>query len=85
MEVLSVQGAQARYQLKPVTGQRHQLRVHMMALGLPIQNDGLYPNLTPEGQIDYAKPLKLLAQQLEFTDPISGQARHFTSQRTLDW
>ena len=85
IEVLEVRGALARYQLKPVTGQRHQLRVHMMALGLPILNDGLYPTLTPEGQIDYARPLKLLAQQLEFTDPVSGQTRHFVSQRTLDW
>ena len=85
MAVLEVRGSLARYQLKPVTGQRHQLRVHMMALGLPIQNDGLYPTLTPQGQLDHAKPLKLLAEQLAFIDPVSGQQRHFVSQRTLDW
>ncbi len=83
IEVLEMRGDLARYQLKPVTGQRHQLRVHMLALGLPILNDGLYPVLTPEGQLDYAKPLQLLAQQLEFIDPVSGVARHFVSQRSL--
>jgi tRNA pseudouridine32 synthase/23S rRNA pseudouridine746 synthase len=40
--------------------------------------------LTPQGQVDYAKPLQLLARQLEFTDPVTGMARRFTSQRSLD-
>ena len=80
---LAVHGALARYALKPVTGQRHQLRVHMAALGLPIVNDGIYPTLTPEGSADYSQPLQLLAQSIAFTDPISGAPRHFTSQRTL--
>jgi len=83
IDVLKVQGALARYALKPVTGQRHQLRLHMLALGAPIVNDGLYPELTPEGQIDHAKPLQLLARELAFTDPITGEPRHFVSQRTL--
>jgi len=83
IDVLEVRGDVARYQLRPVTGQRHQLRVHMLALGLPILNDGLYPTLTPEGQMDYAKPLQLLARELQFIDPVSGQARHFVSQRQL--
>ena len=73
----------ARYQLQPVTGQRHQLRVHMAALGLPILNDGIYPTLTPEGQVDYAQPLQLLAKSIAFTDPITGQALHFESQLRL--
>ncbi len=73
----------ARYQLEPVTGQRHQLRVHMAALGLPILGDGLYPTLTPEGQIDHAHPLQLLAQRIEFTDPLSGAVRRFDSTRRL--
>ena len=83
IEVLEVRGKLARYQLKPVTGQRHQLRVHMLALGLPLLNDGLYPVLTPEGQMDHAKPLQLLAKALVFTDPVSGVERQFVSQRTL--
>ncbi len=72
----------ARYALKPVTGQRHQLRVHMAALGLPILNDGIYPALTPEGA-NYQKPLQLLAKHIAFTDPVTGAARDFTSQREL--
>jgi len=83
IDVLAVNGALARYQLKPVTGQRHQLRVHMLSLGMPIVNDGLYPTLTPQGQIDYAKPLQLLAHDIAFTDPVSGEPRHFVSQRQL--
>jgi len=83
IDVLEVNGNLARYQLKPVTGQRHQLRVHMLALGLPILNDGLYPTLTPEGQIDHARPLQLLAKRLEFADPVSGRPRQFESERVL--
>ncbi len=71
--------ALALYELKPVNGQRHQLRVHMNALGLPILNDGIYPKLTPEGSADFEKPLQLLAQSIAFTDPLSGEARHFES------
>jgi tRNA pseudouridine32 synthase/23S rRNA pseudouridine746 synthase len=84
IDVLEVRGNLARYQLRPVTGQRHQLRVHMLALGLPLLNDGLYPTLSPEGQLDYAKPLQLLAKALRFIDPISGVERQFVSPRTLD-
>ncbi len=83
IDVLQVQGAWARYQLKPVTGQRHQLRVHMLALGLPLRNDGLYPVLTPEGQVDYAHPLQLLAKELVFVDPVCAVLRQFNSQRHL--
>ena len=83
IDLLAVRGALARYALKPVTGQRHQLRVHMLGLGLPILNDGLYPTLTPEGQLDHAHPLQLLAKELSFTDPVSLTERHFVSQRRL--
>lgn len=39
-------GAQrARYLLRPVTGRKHQLRVHMAALGAAIENDPLYPEM----------------------------------------
>ena len=83
IDVLEVSAGLARYQLKPVTGKRHQLRIHMAALGLPILNDGLYPTLTPQGQIDYAQPLQLLAKQIKFIDPFTGQQREFNSQRRL--
>ncbi len=77
----------ASYELKPTTGKRHQLRVHMNALGVPILNDGIYPTLTPEQLVmtdaDYAKPLQLLAKRLAFADPITKQERVFESPRTL--
>ena len=73
----------ARYALSPITGQRHQLRVHMAALGLPLVGDGIYPQLTPEGTADYARPLQLLAKSIAFTDPLTGQARRFESLRML--
>jgi tRNA pseudouridine32 synthase/23S rRNA pseudouridine746 synthase len=85
LDVLEVRGAFARYTLSPITGKRHQLRVHMAALGLPIVGDGLYPTLTPEGQIDYTNPLRLLAKSVEFIDPMSGLLRRFESERRLGW
>jgi tRNA pseudouridine32 synthase / 23S rRNA pseudouridine746 synthase len=83
IQVLEVKGNLARYQLKPVTGKRHQLRVHMLALGIPIQGDGIYPVLTPEGQIDYDNPLQLLAKSIEWVDPISEEVRRFESRQNL--
>lgn len=85
LDMLEVQGQHARYRLQPVTGKRHQLRVHMAALGLPIVGDGLYPVLTPAGQFDFEQPLRLLAKTLEFMDPVTGQPRHFESLRRLDF
>jgi tRNA pseudouridine32 synthase/23S rRNA pseudouridine746 synthase len=80
---LQQHGAYALYELKPVTGQRHQLRVHMHALGLPLVHDGIYPTLTPEGSTDTSKPLQLLAKTLAFTDPVTGEARQFHSGLSL--
>jgi tRNA pseudouridine32 synthase/23S rRNA pseudouridine746 synthase len=76
-------GPLALYQLRPVTGHRHQLRVHMAALGIPIEGDGIYPVLTPQGSTVIDKPLQLLARAICFTDPLSGQLRTLRSQRTL--
>lgn len=83
IDVLEVLGPLARYALSPVTGKRHQLRVHMAALGLPLLGDGLYPVLTPQGQIDYEHPLQLLAKSVEFLDPVTGEQRRFESRRVL--
>jgi tRNA pseudouridine32 synthase/23S rRNA pseudouridine746 synthase len=85
IDVLAVAGARARYRLQPVTGKRHQLRVHMAALGLPIVGDGLYPELTPEDTVDHAHPLQLLARSIEFMDPLTQASRHFESARSLMW
>lgn len=83
IEVLEVAEPWARYRLSPVTGKRHQLRVHMAALGLPLRNDPLYPvvNDAPDG--DYSRPLQLLARSLQFVDPITGEPRRFDSAQSL--
>ncbi len=60
-----------RYALQPVTGRKHQLRVHMAALGAPIRNDPLYPELRYREAGDFAAPLQLLAVRVEFVDPRS--------------
>ena len=80
---LQVRGELALYELQPITGQRHQLRVHMAALGLPLQGDGIYPELLPENSRDYRRPLQLLAKSIAFSDPLTDQYRQFESTQTL--
>jgi tRNA pseudouridine32 synthase/23S rRNA pseudouridine746 synthase len=83
MDLIERNGDLARYALSPVTGKKHQLRVHMNALGLPILNDRMYPPVAHTPDDDYRLPLQLLAKSIAFTDPVTGQARHFQSQLTL--
>ena len=77
--------ALARYQLKPVTGQRHQLRVHMNSLGLPLLGDQFYPLvlLGAEENDNFEHPLQLLAKSIFFKDPVSGFLRSFKSSLSL--
>ena len=72
-----------RYALHPVSGRKHQLRVHMAALGAPIMGDALYPDLAEKAGDDHQRPMKLLAQGLAFVDPLSGETRRFESLLTL--
>lgn len=83
IEVQQPRGALSLYALYPVSGRKHQLRVHLAALGAPIVNDSFYPSLRPELDDDYARPLQLLAKTLEFRDPLSGEPRWFESRRSL--
>ncbi|MDQ0008459.1 tRNA pseudouridine32 synthase/23S rRNA pseudouridine746 synthase [Luteibacter jiangsuensis] len=71
------------YRLQPVTGRKHQLRVHMAALGAPIAGDPLYPVLREEAA-GFTDPLRLLARELRFVDPLTGTERVFRSERHLD-
>jgi tRNA pseudouridine32 synthase/23S rRNA pseudouridine746 synthase len=83
IELLDSGAAIARYRLTPRTGRKHQLRVHMAALGIPILNDPFYPRLLAHKDDDYTRPLQLLARRLAFRDPLSGAAREFESARSL--
>lgn len=83
IELLEARGALGLYRLLPQTGKKHQLRVHMNRLGMPLLNDALYPTPLPAGEDDYSKPLKLLAQSISFRDPVSGETRRFDSRFTL--
>jgi tRNA pseudouridine32 synthase / 23S rRNA pseudouridine746 synthase len=74
------------FHLWPHTGAKHQLRVHMAALGMPILGDRIYPALHPFRKTqdeDFSSPLKLLARHLCFTDPVTEEKREFFSQLRL--
>jgi len=85
IRLLKCEGQRALYQLEPVTGKRHQLRVHMLALGLPLQGDLFYPTVLrgPDDAEDFSQPLQLLAHSVIFTDPHTAQVRAFSSQLAL--
>lgn len=86
IELMEVFVGFGKYRLSPITGKKHQLRAHMNALGIPIMNDQIYPNLkkyvAPENR-DYRSPLQLLAKELHFIDPVTGVEHHFQSELEL--
>jgi tRNA pseudouridine32 synthase/23S rRNA pseudouridine746 synthase len=79
IDVVARGDARWRYALSPRTGRKHQLRVHMAALGAPIVNDAIYPSVRHRATGDYSAPLQLLAKRLSFIDPLSGVERSFSS------
>ena len=85
ISLLKSEGQHGLYQLEPVTGKRHQLRVHMLSLGLPLQGDLFYPTVLrgPDEAEDFSQPLQLLAHSVMFTDPHTRQVRSFSSQLGL--
>lgn len=83
ISVLKREGSRALYQLEPHTGRKHQLRVHLASLGIPIENDNWYPELLPDKGDDFSQPLQLLARSIRFVDPFNGELREFHSQQTL--
>jgi len=74
----------ALFELKPISGKTHQLRLHMQALGWPILHDKYYPNLQEESADNYSQPLQLLAKELSFIDPVTQQIRAFTGPTELN-
>lgn len=85
LEVLDRGDRAWRYRLEPVTGRKHQLRVHMAALGAPILHDRLYPVLAGEADDDHARPLQLFARALAFDDPLTGEPRRFMARSGAPW
>lgn len=83
IELTGEVGDAGLYRLSPRTGRTHQLRLHMLGLGIPIQDDPLYPLVQNVSVHDFTRPLQLLASDLAFTDPIDGGARWFESVRKL--
>jgi tRNA pseudouridine32 synthase/23S rRNA pseudouridine746 synthase len=66
-----------RYALQPISGKKHQLRVHLAALGAPIRNDPLYPEVRHREAGDFDAPLELRATTVHFVDPVTEQPRSF--------
>ncbi len=85
IDVVEKRAAWWRYALSPISGKKHQLRLHMAALGAPIRNDSFYPRVRNDQLDVYANPLQLIAAELCFIDPVSGEEKHFTSRQTLSW
>jgi tRNA pseudouridine32 synthase/23S rRNA pseudouridine746 synthase len=84
IDVIGRRGPHMLYRLSPSTGRKHQLRVHLASLGIPILNDAFYPVALPANEDDISQPpLQLLARSIGFTDPLSGERRYFESRRTL--
>ena len=71
------------FRIRPKSGKKHQIRVHMASIGFPITGDRLYPEIR-DGN-DSELPLQLLARGLEFSCPLSGDSRQFQSARELVW
>ncbi len=83
IELVKELGEVNLYRLLPITGRKHQLRLHLSALGMPVVNDNLYPNMRDAAHDDYTSPLKLLAKSIAFRDPLTGHEHYFESERQL--
>jgi tRNA pseudouridine32 synthase/23S rRNA pseudouridine746 synthase len=83
ISILGNQDGVTLYHLFPITGRKHQLRLHLAALGIPVINDKLYPDLTASHDDDFSRPLRLLAKSISFQDPLSGREHYFESGITL--
>ncbi|MCF6193585.1 MAG: pseudouridine synthase [Kangiellaceae bacterium] len=85
IDLLKQNSSECLLKLNPISGKKHQLRVHLASLGMPIKNDPLYPDRQSKASDDFRHPLQLVAKSIEFIDPIDGQAYCFTSAYRLEF
>ena len=79
IDLIEHDAAWGKYELKPITGKQHQLRVHLNSLGIAIKNDPFYPVVQHKREDDFSAPLQLLAKHIRFNDPITFQDMQFSS------
>jgi tRNA pseudouridine32 synthase / 23S rRNA pseudouridine746 synthase len=83
IEFLEQRGALAKFRVTPLTGKKHQIRIHFSSLGMPILNDRIYPILQAVNSDNYARPLQLVAKTISFIDPLSKELRAFESRLSI--
>lgn len=73
-----------QWEISPHTGFTHQIRALFNYLQMPLLFDPLYPQLLPP-EVAQARqlPLQLLAKELEFIDPYTGENTQIISARHL--
>jgi len=80
IDLIECCGGIGLFRLRPITGRKHQLRVHLCSIGSGILNDPLYPDDSMFSAVDdYQRPMQLLAHRLEFIDPVTGKHMEFES------
>ena len=59
IRLIAVKGNRGLFELSPITGKMHQLRVHMMSLGMPLENDTNYPVLAEKAADNFEKTITI--------------------------
>lgn len=85
IKLVEVKDGRCLFDLQPITGKTHQLRLHLSSLGCGILHDRYYPELLPESADNFGTPLQLVAKSVKFKDPLCGKLREFVSKRELLW
>jgi len=75
-QVIARGADETRFELTPVTGRSHQLRVHLLAIGHPILGDDLY---APPEVRAMAPRLCLHAERLSFVHPATSSRVEFAA------